>query len=402
MKNALIVSTLLIVAIGTYFYTTTDKSKTVVVPSITAESFINSEETKEFKEIVQDRLQAAVLINVFEDSAENNGRIYNLNISPRTEQRNYYHGVTSGTVVSEDGYVITTYDSVKGADRIIITLFPESKEMSAGEDMIIGNNDYDAEVSKNFPEFNLAVLKIKPKIAQEKFNFIPLGNDSFLRRNANSPMIKSAFALGKAVGQNFVTLTKPYNIINKFNLIAYPIEKVSYEIIEGAGYIVLENNVIGSAVYPENGGGPVIDKNGNLIAIIDYQKTKELMEIKEVAIPASVIKKALSFVMPTSNNINRDSGLETQDVTSYPEKFNPASLGLSSAKPQGAEIKTVSKDSPSDKAGLMPGDIILKFNGNIVNNSKTFTNMEQRSRMDGEIVLTVLRENKLIEFEVSM
>src|SRR6185295_4214460 len=71
-------------------------------------------------------------------------------------------------------------------------------------------------------------------------------------------------------------------------------------------------------------------------------------------------------------------------------------------KAEGALIADISKDGPADKAGLRPGDIIIKMNGKTIDNNSTLRNMLSYMHPGDVATLTILREDKELQFNVTV
>jgi S1-C subfamily serine protease len=353
------------------------------------ERILQSKEHKELKNIAKKSLKFVVLIHTFNEKAKKDHLIYNSELQPRETPFSYDHGVTNGTIISKTGYVVATYAGVKNSSRIIISLDSELKQNSIDSKMIITGSDYEAKIIREYPEFNITILKILPKNATEQFPYVTFGNINELKKSGETILNKSAFSLGKAAGKNFVTINKPTNSENTFRVIASPIENVGYEIIDGISYLTLNNSVLGTCLFPENSGGCIIDKNGKMLGIPDYQTSNKLFYLsKFVAIPIDVVRKVCKITIPTlmDNSFEHKpfgtTFLDNQDGRVY--------------------VETVEEGSEADNAGIKQGDVILKMAEKDIANAKTMQNLIDRSIGDGSITFKILRDNKnVIDIDIN-
>jgi serine protease Do len=110
------------------------------------------------------------------------------------------------------------------------------------------------------------------------------------------------------------------------------------------------------AINPGNSGGPLFNLQGEVVGINSqiYSRSGGSIGLS-FSIPTSV---ALSVVDQLKKNgkVQRGwLGVVMQDVN----KALAESLEL--GKPQGALINAVEPDGPADKAGISPGDVIVRF-----------------------------------------
>lgn len=346
------------------------------------EDFLESEAHKDAVESVKRSLPAVVLIHIFDDSVKNDGKIYNAAFS---DKKSHNHYVINGAMVHPNGYLVTTYDTLKKHNRIIVSINSENRKNSADSSMIITNDDYDAEVIEKIPELNIAVLKINSKKG-EKFSCFEIANIGQFKNSKNSLLYKCSFVLGKSCGDSFITPRHHFIRKNNFQVLASPIEEVFLEKIVGVEYFIAKNQIMQSGVFCENAGGALVDSVGRLLGIIDYKSTEKNLFLKNIVIPCDVVEKALEMAVPslrkTRNNI--DLGVA----------FTEDSEGR-------VCIETVKKDSTADRCGLRQGDVILKFNNENITKMDEVQNMLDRSIMAGSLVFTVIRGVNTAEIEVT-
>ena len=69
-------------------------------------------------------------------------------------------------------------------------------------------------------------------------------------------------------------------------------------------------------------------------------------------------------------------------------------------KPEGALVASVSENSPADKAGIKAGDIILEFDGKIVDTMRTLPKLVAQTEVGKKVSLKIWRNQKLISKKV--
>lgn len=351
-------------------------------------------------DIVKKYSDAVVLIHTISNLAEDDGFIYNSSIKKRLKKHHYKHGVISGVLLSEDGIVCTTNTGVMNSDKIVVSVKSELKPFSQDSKITLGENDYKAKIIKIIPDLNLAFLKITP-VKGHKFDYLKLGNDTNLVNN-NNIILNGSVVIGKAKGENFVTLSHPANLRNNFSVIANGIEKLSYKKINGTPVLLLDNTITNTSVFPENEGGPIVDKEGKLLGIA-FVNNKDFSIASSMAIPVSVIKQAIKIAVPHMVHSLNDAYIGITTTVSefqFPESLKKT-LNLFSDVSSVVKVESVDLDSAANKAGIRAKDIILKFNDDFVKDVETYKNLEKASWGEQTIVLKILRDGKLIDVEIN-
>jgi serine protease Do len=118
------------------------------------------------------------------------------------------------------------------------------------------------------------------------------------------------------------------------------------------------------AINPGNSGGPLFNMKGEVIGINSqiYSRSGGYMGLS-FSIPIDVAMDVVNQVRSTGKVTRGRIGVTIQEVT----RELADSFGLSKAG--GALISSVEKGGPADKAGVRPSDVILKFDGKVVNSS---------------------------------
>ena len=397
LKACLVISTV-------FCYNAHSEQKIVTKSDLTKaiDEASNKLEENGAKTVIEDYSDAVVLIHTISNKAEDDGLIYNSAVKKRLKKHHYMHGVVSGVMLSKDGIICTTNNGIMNSDEIIVSINSELKSAVDDNKVTLGENDYRAKIIKTIPELNLAFLKIQPKEGKT-FSNIKLGNDAALINGKDKLLLNGAVVIGKAKGENFVTKSKPANSKNNFTMFATGVEKLVYRKSNGMPVLLIENSVTNSGVIPENEGGAVLDMYGNLlgIATVNYD---DFSFISSTAIPVSVIKQGAKIAVPTliSNSDNARIGINVIDSKNFEIPSNlRKTLGVSGKlKVHGAFVESTNLRSVADSAGIQHGDLILKFNEDIVTDAKTYENLENSSIGEQTISLKILRGKNLLDIEI--
>ena len=248
------------------------------------------------------------------------------------EQSQRRSGLGSGVVVSPEGYILTNFHVIDGADEIEV-----------------GHNDgrkYKARVVGSDPESDLAVLRIP---ADHKLPVIAFGSSDTLRVGDVVLAIGNPFGVGQTVTSGIVSaLGRSHLGINTFE-----------------NFIQTD-----AAINPGNSGGALVDTNGHLVGINTaiYSQSGGSMGIG-FAIPVSLAKNVMEQIVKTGGVTRGWVGVEVQEIT--PELAESFKL----AGTQGALIAGVMRGSPADKAGIKPGDVLTLVAGKPVKDAQVMLDL---------------------------
>jgi serine protease DegQ len=225
----------------------------------------------------------------------------------------------SGVIVSPGGYIITNNHVVETADEIEVSL-------SDGRTLI-------ATVVGNDPETDLAVLRVDAK----DLPAITFGSSDELRVGDVVLAIGNPFGFGQTVTSGIVSALGR----------------------SGLGINVFENFIqTDAAINPGNSGGALIDAAGNLVGVNTaiFSRSGGSMGIG-FATPVSTAKNVLEQIIKNGAVTRGWIGVELAPLTpGLAESYKLGSI-------DGAIIRGVVRDSPADKAGVKPGDVLLQIEG---------------------------------------
>jgi serine protease Do len=232
-------------------------------------------------------------------------------------------GIGSGFIVSADGYVLTNAHVVDDASEVTVKL-TDRREFVA---KVIG-------VDKRS---DVALIKI----AATGLPTVRFGDSSRLKPGQWVVAIGSPFGFENSVTAGVVSAT------------ARPLDENYVPFIQ-----------TDAAVNPGNSGGPLFNVDGQVIGINAqiYSRTGGYMGMS-FAIPIDLALNVKNQLL-TKGKVSRSRiGVGVQDVN---QKL-AQSFGLGT--PHGALISSVEPKSPSERAGLKPGDVITSVNGHYIDHS---------------------------------
>ena len=279
--------------------------------------------------------------------------------TPRDELRPRY-GLGSGVIVdAENGYVLTNYHVVDGADKVEVILADSSR------------GRFEAEWIRSDPDTDLAILKIKA----DGLVSAPLGDSDQMD-----------------IGDWVLAIGAP--------------EGLSQTVT--AGIISAKGRTTGSGRYENfiqtdaainlgNSGGPLVNMRGEVIGI----NTAIVSRIRQnegigLAIPSSMAKHVMTQLIEKGKVVRGFLGVSIRNV----DKDLAGSYNLPTTK--GALVMQVAKESPADKAGLQVDDFIVAVDGKEVADVNDLRNRVARIVPGTTANLDVYRAGKKTSVKVSI
>jgi serine protease Do len=253
----------------------------------------------------------------------------------------------SGFVISKDGFILTNNHVIDKATEIKVKLE--------------NGKEYDATVIGHDPKTDLALIQVK---VDEGFPTpAPLGDSDAIRVGDWVMAVGNPFGLGQTVTTGIISA--------KGRII-------------GAGPYddFLQTD---AAINPGNSGGPLCNMKGEVIGI----NTAIISQGQGIgfAIPINMAKELLPQ-LKKGKVIRGWLGVSIQDIT--PELAK--AFGLKSSK--GALVSSVAKGSPAENAGLLRGDVILRFNGEEIENTHILSQLAAATAPNTQVKIDILRNGK--------
>jgi serine protease Do len=256
-------------------------------------------------------------------------------------------GVGSGFILTPDGYVMTNAHVIEGADEVTVTL-ADKREFKA---KIIGADK----------RTDVAVVKI----------------------DANNLPAAHIGDVGKLrVGEWVMAIGSPFGLDNTVTA-----GIVSAKQRDTGDYLPFIQTDV--AVNPGNSGGPLINMRGEVVGINSqiYSRSGGFMGIS-FAIPIDEAIR-VSNQLRTNGHVTR--GLIGVSIGQVSREVAQA-IGL--GKPKGALVRHVQADSPAAKAGVEPGDIITRFNGQAIDNATDLPRLVGDTKPGTRASVTIFRRGQ--------
>jgi serine protease Do len=261
----------------------------------------------------------------------------------------------SGFLVDGAAHVVTNAHVVEGADSVRVKLADD--------------REFEAKVKGRDPRLDLAVLEL---VGARDLPSVSLGSSERLR-----------------VGEYVVAIGNPFGLGNTVTM----------------GIVSAKSRAIGAGPYddfiqtdasinPGNSGGPLFDLRGQVVGI----NTAINPNGRGIgfAIPVDVLKDVLPQLLSAGRVARGRLGVAIQSV-------NPAlAKALGMARPEGALVADVEPGGPADKAGLKPGDLILRVGQVAVPRAEDLPRIVARHQPGAKVKVEIRRERVTRSVEVSL
>ncbi|MCX7824747.1 MAG: DegQ family serine endoprotease [Verrucomicrobiae bacterium] len=273
-------------------------------------------------------------------------------------QRFRQEGVGSGVLISADGYILTAHHVVKSTDELKVFM-ADKREFTA---KVVGTD----------PKTDLAVIKI----AGKNLPFVPLGDSDAVR-----------------VGDWVIAVGSPYGLPQTVTAgIVSAKGRGKLGIVDYEDFIQTD-----TAINRGNSGGPLLNLKGEIVGVITaIYSTSGGNTGVGFAVPSKLIKQVLPSLQAGKKVVRGQLGVFIQDLNEeLAQQF-----GLKQTK--GVVVAQVNAGSAAEKAGIQPGDVITKYNGQPVEDVVDLRNRVAATPPGAKTPLVVIRKGKEMTLTVAV
>ena len=227
-------------------------------------------------------------------------------------------GQGSGFIVSSEGIILTNAHVVRDAIEVTVKL--------------TDRREFRAKVLGADPKTDVAVLKIEAK---------------------NLPVVTMGKVSNLRVGEWVLAIGSPFGFEN--TVTAGVVSAKGRSLPDDSAVAFIQTDV---AVNPGNSGGPLFNTRGEVVGINSqiYSRSGGYQGLS-FAIPIDLAEKIKNQIVATGKVEHARLGVSVQEVNqAFADSFKLD-------KPEGALVSSVEGGTPADRAGLQPGDVIRKLNG---------------------------------------
>jgi serine protease Do len=246
------------------------------------------------------------------------------NVPKQQQQRKFQVPASgSGIIINQDGFILTNNHVVEDSKRLTVKMENQTEVPAK----IIGTD----------PETDLALIKIDTKLSPEQV--ATLGNSDQLKIG------QWAIAVGNPFGLGWTVTVGVVSALGRTNLL-----------ISGGGPTYQDFIQTDASINFGNSGGPLVNIKGEVIGINAAVNTQG--QGIGFAIPINIAKNIVEQLHEHGSVVRGYLGMVPTELT--PDM--KSALGMS-PDAKGVFVNDVQKDTPAEKGGLKAGDVILKLNG---------------------------------------
>jgi S1-C subfamily serine protease len=226
-------------------------------------------------------------------------------------------GTGSGSIIDEEGRVLTNYHVIKGARELIVTL--------------ADGQDYEAKVVGSDPENDLAIIQFNPE--GKLLVTIPLGASEGLK-----------------IGQKVLAIGNPFGF--ERTLTTGIVSGLGRPVQTGDGRVIQKMIQTDASINPGNSGGPLLNSKGEMIGIntVIYSTTGGSVGVG-FAVPIEIAKRVVPELLAYGEV--RRGWIDISPIQLFSSLVRVADLPVN----EGVLISAVKPNSLAAKAGLKGGDI---------------------------------------------
>ena len=264
----------------------------------------------------------------------------------------------TGFIIDKAGFILTNNHVVENATKIEVALF--------GED---DDHLYQARVVGRDPLSDSALIELTEK------------------PDRDLPQVTFGDSSQMAPGDWVMAIGNPFGLAHTVSVGVISAVERSFPVADGRSAQVLQTD---AAINPGNSGGPLLNVRGEVVGINTaiYSDARQQGNIGiGFAMPINLVRDLLPQLR--TGKVTR--GRIGVGVTPVPANALDE-LGLTSRT--GALVSTVDRSGPAGKAGVEPGDVIVEFNGKVVENNNGLVDLVVATRPGTTVPMKVLRDKE--------
>ena len=263
----------------------------------------------------------------------------------------------SGFIISEDGYIITNHHVVADADDVVVKL-NNRRELKA---TVVGSDE----------RADIALLKIEAD---------------------NLPVAKIGSSEALKVGQWVMAIGEPFGLDYT----------VTHGIVSALGRSLPDDTYVpfiqtDVPINPGNSGGPLLNMKGEVVGVNAQIFSRSGGSVGlSFSIPIDIAMNVAEQLKENGRVVRGFLGVGVQEVSGdLAKSFNMP-------RPRGALVTSTGKNSAAAAAGIEPGDIIVEFDGKVIEKSADLPPVVGASPVNKSLKVKVLRNGEFKVFKVKL
>lgn len=275
-------------------------------------------------------------------------------------------GVGSGVILRPDGYIVTNYHVVEGADAIEVVLDEDQR--------------WPAElVAHDYPYSDLAVLKVDAG----NLPAAVLGNSDNLRPG------ETVLAIGHPQGLDFFRSVTVGVVSGVRTDLLQSLRDRTGQFAQSRIFEVIQTD---AAISPGNSGGPLVNLRGEVIGINTLKFRSPGVEGMGFALASNEVARVVEDLIRQGYVTRPALGVTVESPVFDEDVFTG----------EGVRVTAVQPGSGAERAGIQPGDVIVAVQGEEV---RTFTELIKavnRYRVGDVVTVTVERDGRRLDLQVEL
>ena len=272
---------------------------------------------------------------------------YNIFLQPVPQEQ-----AGSGVIIEDSGYIVTNNHVVEGAESITVTI-PDGRSFDA---TIVGTD----------PLSDLAVIEID-------------GDDL--------PTVSFGESSTLAVGEWVVAIGNALGLPGGPTVTVGVVSALGRSIQEQSGVTLYDVIQTDAAINPGNSGGPLINLQGEVVGINTAKVTAVEVSGVGFAVSSNTAKTVVQEIIEKGYVSRSYLGITIMTVT--PSIARSYDLATN----EGALITRLVTGSPADEAGLSPGDVIIRFDGQMIITADDAVLAIRAHEIGDEVEITYLHDS---------
>ena len=263
----------------------------------------------------------------------------------------------SGVIISEDGHIVTSLHVIDGASEIVVTLSDGRRAPT----QLLGYDE----------TLDIAVMKIEA----DGLRPLPFADSETVRAGQLVFAVGNPFGLQETITQGIISARE--------RLFSSESDKEFFQ--------------TDAPINPGNSGGPLVDIRGEIVGINNFIFSQSGgSQGIGFAIPSNAVRRVVDDILTPGGSSRPMLGVALRPL----DEELAAQLGLPDAR--GALVEAVGQDSPASKAGIRPGDLIVKFNKREIRDFSELRRRVAQSKIGEELPVEVVRDGKKVTLKVRL
>lgn len=267
-------------------------------------------------------------------------------------------GLGTGFIIREDGLIVTNNHVIQGADGIQV-------QLSEGSEKV-----YDAKVIGFDERTDIALIKITP---DGKLPVAALGSSKDLEVGEWVAAFGNPFGHGHSMTKGIISSKgREIGEINRIPLLQTD-----------------------ASINPGNSGGPLVNTKGYVIGV------NSAIDARAQGIGFAIPIDEVKAIIPQLEKSGRiEKGYIGATLGDLDPQIDPSYLGLE--EPEGAVITSLDSKGPAAKAGVMPYDIVVEFNGKKIRSSNDLVDRVADVKKGNSVSMKVIRDRKPLTVKLTV